>query len=204
MLLNIHPDNPDERKIKMVADCLRKDGVIIYPTDTIYTFGCDYSNKKAIERIFQIKNIKTKKKDFSLVCYDLSHISEYTQTVSTQVFRLMKGSLPGPFTFILKANKNVSKVFDYNKQTIGIRVPDNNIARAIVKEYGNPLVSTSVHDEEDELLQYMTDPDEIFERYGDLVDIVIDGGAGTRDASTVIDASGDEINIVRQGKGILV
>jgi len=204
MLLNIHPDNPDERKIKMVADCLRKDGVIIYPTDTIYTFGCDYSNKKAIERIFQIKNIKTKKKDFSLVCYDLSHISEYTQAVSTQVFRLMKGSLPGPFTFILKANKNVSKVFDYNKQTIGIRVPDNNIARAIVKEYGNPLVSTSVHDEEDELLQYMTDPDEIYERYGSLVDIVIDGGAGTRDASTVIDASGDEINIVRQGKGILV
>jgi tRNA threonylcarbamoyl adenosine modification protein (Sua5/YciO/YrdC/YwlC family) len=204
MLLNIHPDNPEERKIKMVADCLRKDGVIIYPTDTIYTFGCDYSNKKAIERIFQIKNIKTKKKDFSLVCYDLSHISEYTQAVSTQVFRLMKGSLPGPFTFILKANKSVSKVFDYNKQTIGIRVPDNNIARAIVKEYGNPLVSTSVHDEEDELLQYMTDPDEIYERYGNQVDMVIDGGAGTRDASTVIDASTDEINIVRQGKGILV
>jgi tRNA threonylcarbamoyl adenosine modification protein (Sua5/YciO/YrdC/YwlC family) len=204
MLLNIHPENPEERKIKMVTDCLRKDGVIIYPTDTIYTFGCDYSNKKAIERIFQIKNIRTKKKDFSLVCYDLSHISEFTHAVSTQVFRLMKGSLPGPFTFILKANKNVSKVFDYNKQTIGIRVPDNNIARAIVKQYGNPLVSTSVHDEEDELLQYMTDPQEIFERYGNLVDIVIDGGAGTRDGSTIIDASSDNVEIIRQGKGILV
>jgi tRNA threonylcarbamoyl adenosine modification protein (Sua5/YciO/YrdC/YwlC family) len=204
MLLNIHPQNPEEKKINQVVECLKNDGVIIYPTDTIYTFGCDYSSKKAINRIFHIKNIKTKKKDFSLVCYDLSHISEYTQTVSTQVFRLMKGSLPGPFTFILKANKSVSKIFNYNKQTIGIRVPDNIIARSLVKGLGNPLVSTSVIDEEDELLQYMTDPDEIFDRYGHQVDIVINGGSGTRDASTVIDASSDEIEIIRQGKGILV
>jgi tRNA threonylcarbamoyl adenosine modification protein (Sua5/YciO/YrdC/YwlC family) len=204
MLLQIHPENPEERKIRTVADCLGKGGVIIYPTDTIYTFGCDYSNKKAIDRIFNIKNIKTRKKDFSLVCYDLSHISAYTQAVSTQVFRLMKGSLPGPFTFILKANKNVSKIFDYNKQTIGIRVPDNNIARAIVKEFGKPVISTSVLDEEDELLQYMTAPEEIYERYSDLVDIVIDGGAGTRNASTIVDASNDEVEIIRQGKGILV
>ena len=203
MLITIHPDNPEERKIKEVVACLKNGGVIIYPTDTIYTFGCDYSNKKAIDRIFQLKKIKTKKKDFSLVCYDLSHISEYTQAVSTQVFRLMKSSLPGSFTFILKANKSVTKIFDYNKTTIGIRVPNNNIAREIVKQFEKPIISTSVHDEEDEVLQYMTDPDEMFERYEKLVDIVIDGGAGTRDASTIINASNDEIEIVRQGKGII-
>lgn len=204
MLLQIHPENPEPRKIQQVADCLAKGGVIIYPTDTIYTFGCDYSNKKAVEKIFQIKNIKTKKKDFSLVCYDLKHISEYTHTVSTQVFRLMKSNLPGAFTFILKANKNITKQFDYNKTTIGIRVPDNNIAREMVRVFEKPVAATSVHDEEDELLQFMTDPEEIYERYGNAVDIVIDGGAGTREASTIIDATSDDIEIVRQGKGILI
>lgn len=203
MLLAIHPQNPEERKITEVVKCLQQGGVIIYPTDTIYTFGCDFNNKKAIERIFQIKNIKTRKKDFSLVCYDLSHITEYTQPVSTQVFRLMKSTLPGAFTYILKASKNVTKVFDYNKTTIGIRVPDNNIARQIVKHLEKPIISTSVHDEEDELLEYLTDPEEIYNRYGKIVDMVIDGGAGTREASTIIDATEDEIIIVRQGKGII-
>ncbi len=203
MLLEIHPDNPDSRKIKMVVECLEKGGVIIYPTDTIYTFGCDLNNKKAIDRIMQIKGIKTKKKDFSLVCYDLSHISEYTQSLNRQAFRMMKGALPGPFTFILKANKLVSKLFDYNKQTIGIRVPDNNIARTIVQQLGRPIIASSVHDEEDELLEYMTDPEEIHERYGKQVEIVIDGGAGTREASTVIDASEEEMVVLREGKGVL-
>lgn len=204
MLLPIHPVNPEPRKIKMVVDCLVQGGVIVYPTDTLYTFGCDYSHQEARNRIAQIKKIKGKKKDFSLVCYDLSHISQYTQPISSSVFRLMKGSLPGPFTFILKANKHVSKIFDYKKTTIGIRVPDNIIARTLVKELGKPLLSTSVHDEEDDMLEYMTDPQQIHARYQDIVDIVIDGGAGTRQASTVVDVSTEEVQIIRQGKGILV
>lgn len=203
MLLTIHPENPEDRKINQVIDCLQQGGVIIYPTDSVYTFGCNFNNKKATEKIFKIKNIKTKRKDFSLVCADLSQIANYTLPFSTSIFRLMKANLPGPFTFILKASKTVSKQFDYSKNTIGIRIPDNKIVQAIVNKNNFPLSSSSVHDEEDEILQFLIDPEKIQERYGKLVDIVIDGGHGSFDVSTIVDVSNDSIEIIRQGKGFL-
>lgn len=202
MLLEIHPDNPDPRKIRMVIDCLLQGGVIIYPTDTIYSFGCDMMNLKALERIARIKNLKVEKANFSLICYDLSHITEYSQQLSNPVFKLMKSVLPGPYTFILNAGRKIPKIFSEKKKTIGIRVPDNNIARQIVKELNRPIISSSVHDD-DEILEYTTDPELIHEKYEQLVDIVIDGGPGGFDASTVLDCTGDEIVVLREGKGVV-
>ncbi|MBX7225177.1 MAG: threonylcarbamoyl-AMP synthase [Chitinophagales bacterium] len=200
MLLEIHPSNPDERKIKQVVECLKNGGLIIYPTDTVYGLGCDVFNQKAFEKLARLKGIKPEKANFSIVCFDLSHISDFTLNLDTATFKLMKKALPGPFTFILKANNAIPKMFKNNKKTIGIRIPDNLIARTIVKELGNPIVSTSIHSG-DEILDYLTDPYEIHEAFEKLVDIVIDGGSGGIIPSTIVNCTGDEPELLREGKG---
>jgi tRNA threonylcarbamoyl adenosine modification protein (Sua5/YciO/YrdC/YwlC family) len=194
--------NPEQKKILRIVDILRKDGIIIYPTDTVYGLGCDIFNQKAIERLCRLKGINTKKSNLSFVCYDLSDLSNYARGITTPIFKLMKKALPGPYTFVLKAGSNVPKLFQSNKKTVGIRVPDNNIARQIVKELGNPIVSTSIKDE-DELVEYTTDPELIYEKFKDTVNAVIDGGHGGNIASTVVDCSGDSYEIIREGKGDL-
>jgi len=201
MLLNIHPDNPNPKRIQEVAEILKNGGLVIYPTDTVYSIGCDLMNQKAIARVAAIKNVKPDKANFSIICYDLSHISEYAR-VNTPEYKLLKKSLPGAFTFILNATGSVPKIFKNKKKTIGIRVPDNNIAREIVNEFGNPIIATSVHDE-DEILEYTTDPELIHEKYGKLVDVVIDGGMGNNEASTIVDLTQGQAEIVRQGLGDL-
>ena len=202
MLLRIHPQNPQGRILRQIADCLKSGGVIIYPTDTIYGLGCDITNHKAIEAICRIRNIKPEKANFSFVCYDLSHISDYIRPIDNTTFRLLKKALPGPFTFIFNANHNVPKLLSSNKKTVGIRVPDNNIAREIVKALGNPILSTSIKDE-DEIIEYSTDPELIHEKYEHLVDVVIDGGYGDNIPSTVVDCTGGEFEVIREGKGEL-
>lgn len=200
MLLKLYNENPNVRQVLRVVECLRDGGVIIYPTDTVYGMGADIRNPKALERMARIKGVKVDKANFSLICHDLSQISEYTRPIPNFVFKTMKRLLPGPYTFILNANSNVPRIFQGNKKTIGIRVPDNNIIRSIVRELGNPIASTSIHDE-DEILEYTTDPELIHEKYEHLVDIVIDGGYGGNEPSTVLDCTGDEIVVVREGKG---
>ncbi|KJS04505.1 MAG: translation factor Sua5 [Flavobacteriales bacterium BRH_c54] len=202
MLIKIYPENPDERRIQQVIDVLKKGGVIVYPTDSVYSMGCDMANKRAVEKMAQLKGVKLEEANFSLICYDLSNISEYTVQFGTDIYKMMKRALPGPYTFILNANKNIPKLFQSKKQTIGIRVPDNNIARTIVNQLGNPMLSTSVHDD-DEILEYTTDPELIHERYDGQVDLVIDGGFGNNEASTVIDCTGEIPEIVRQGIGVV-
>jgi len=201
MLVKLFNENPNLREILKIVDVLRKGGLIIYPTDTIYGLGCDITNAKAVEKVARIKNVKVEKNNFSFICSDLSHISDFTKPISNSVFKLMKKNLPGPFTFILEANNNVPKYFK-GKKTVGIRVPDNNIIREIVRELGNPILSTSIHDE-DEILEYTTDPELIYEKYQDIAEVVIDGGYGEFIPSTIVDCTGDEIVIVREGKGIL-
>jgi len=198
--IEIHPKNPDARKMAKVVDALRGGAVIIYPTDTVYGMGCDIMNARSIERIAKIKGIKTEKNTFSFICNEISHISEYAKPVSTEVFKLMKRTLPGPYTYILEASNKVPKLLNINKKNVGIRIPDNNIARMLVKNLGNPIVSTSVHDA-DLLLDYTTDPYEIFENFKNLVDIVIDGGYGENTPSTVIDCTSGIPELVRQGLG---
>jgi len=200
MLIQIHPDNPDKRKIDQIITQLRKGSVIIYPTDTVYSMACDLLNRKAVERMAQIKGIKIENANFSLICNDLSGISDYTVQFSSGTYKLMNRALPGPYTFILNANNSVPKLFKSKKKTIGIRVPDNNIARILVESLGNPLISTSVHDD-DEILEYITDPELIHERYENIVDLVIDGGYGKNEASTIIDCTSDEPEIIREGIG---
>ncbi|NDK55060.1 L-threonylcarbamoyladenylate synthase [Pontibacter fetidus] len=196
--LQIHPDNPQEKKIREAAEILRNGGVIIYPTDTIYGMGCDIHNARAIERVCQIKGVKPDKVNLSFICSDLTHISDYAK-IDTPTYKVMKKALPGPFTFILNANSNVPKYTAAKKKTVGIRVPDNEIALALVRELGNPILSTSIRDE-DEVLEYSTDPELIYEKYRNLVDMVIDGGPGNNIASTVVDASND-FEVLRQGAG---
>lgn len=200
MILKIHPDNPDKRKVAMVADCLREGGLVIYPTDTVYGLGCDISNKSAMERLYRFKGVKPGKANFSFICYDLSHISEYAAQLDNATYKLMRACLPGPYTFILKASSNVPRAFKNKKRTVGIRVPDNNIAREIVREFGTPIVSTSVH-HTDKILDYITDPEYIHEELGKVVDIVVDGGAGGLEPSTVIDCVGHTPELIRLGKG---
>jgi tRNA threonylcarbamoyl adenosine modification protein (Sua5/YciO/YrdC/YwlC family) len=201
MFVKLFNENPNLREILKIVDVLRKGGLIIYPTDTIYGLGCDITNAKAVEKVARIKGVKVEKNNFSFICSDLSHISDFTKPISNSVFKLMKKNLPGPFTFILEANNNVPKYFK-GKKTVGIRVPDNNIIREIVRELGNPILSTSIHDE-DEILEYTTDPELIYEKYQDIAEVVIDGGYGEFMPSTIVDCTGDEIVIVREGKGIL-
>ena len=202
MLLKIYETNPNPKAIQQVVDVLKKGGLIIYPTDTVYGLGCDISNHKAIEKICKLRGIKPEKANFSFVCYDLSHISDYVKPIDTSTFRLLKKALPGPFTFIFEATSNVPKLLSSNKKTVGIRVPDNAIAREIVKQLGHPILSTSIHDE-DEILEYSTDPELIYEKYSSQVDMVIDGGFGGNIASTVVDCTSGDFEILRQGKGIL-
>jgi tRNA threonylcarbamoyl adenosine modification protein (Sua5/YciO/YrdC/YwlC family) len=199
--LKIYDDNPNEAAIKKVVEVLKNGGVIIYPTDTVYGLGCDITNAKALERVAKLKGIKLEKANLSFICYDLSHISDYVKQIDTATFKLLKRALPGPYTFILPGNNDLPKVFK-NKKTVGIRVPDNSIIRAIIKELGNPIISTSIHDE-DEIIEYSTDPELIFEKWQNKVDLVIDGGYGDNIPSTIIDLSGSEPEVVREGKGSL-
>ena len=198
-LIRIYEENPNPKDIKKVVDVLRKGGLIIYPTDTVYGLGCDITNTSALEKIAQIKQVKLEKADFSFICEDLSNLSDYVKQIDSPTFKLLKRNLPGPFTFILPGNNNLPNVFK-KKKTVGIRVPNNNICRAIVRELGNPIVSTSIKDE-DEVIEYTTDPGLILEKWDHLVDIVIDGGYGDNIASTVVDLTGAEPEIIREGKG---
>ncbi|MEL1244544.1 L-threonylcarbamoyladenylate synthase [Flavobacterium sp. DGU11] len=197
--IKIYPENPNEKEIAKVVKILRDGGIIIYPTDTVYGLGCDITNSKALERVAKLKGIKLDKANFSFICSDLSNLSDYVKQIDTATFKILKRSLPGPYTFILPGNNNLPKEFK-KKNTVGIRVPDNNIALEIVRQLGNPIISTSIHDE-DEVLEYSTDPELIFEKWQNLVDAVIDGGYGDNTASTIIDLSGDEPVVIREGKG---
>ena len=199
--IKIYPENPNQKEIDKVVKVLKDGGLIIYPTDTVYGLGCDITNTKALEKIAKIKGIKLEKTNFSFVCSDLSNISDYIKQIDTSTFKILKRALPGPYTFILPGNNNLPKEFK-KKTTVGIRVPDNNIVIDIVKKLGNPIVSTSIYDE-DELLEYTTDPELIFEKWQNIVDLVIDGGYGDNFASTVIDLSGHEPVVIREGKGSL-
>ena len=202
MFVKFYNENPDSRQIKKVVEVLKRGGVIIYPTDTVYGIGCDITNQKAVERIALIKGLNLKKANFSFICHDLSQLSSYTLAIETPVFKILKRNLPGPFTFILKANTQVPKLFKNKKKTVGIRIPDNNIILEIVKELGNPILTTSVYDD-DEIIEYTTDPELINENYGDKVDVVIDGGYGGNIPSTVINCTDGEIEVIREGKGVL-
>jgi tRNA threonylcarbamoyl adenosine modification protein (Sua5/YciO/YrdC/YwlC family) len=202
MLIKIFPENPNERQIRTAVDTLAKGGLIIYPTDTVYAIGCDILNPKALERMARIKGVKVEKANFSLICHDLSQLSDYSKPITNHVFKLMKRVLPGPYTFILNANSNVPKIFQSSKKTIGIRIPDNSIALEIVRELGHPIASTSIHDD-DEIIEYTTDPELIHEKYETLVDLVIDGGYGGNEASTVVDCITDEPVVIREGKGMI-
>ena len=202
MLLKIYPENPNPRAIQQVVDCLKDGGIIIYPTDTIYGIGCDIYKQKAIEKILQILGDTKKKSSLSFICHDLSHLSDFTTPINNTVFKAMKRTLPGPFTFILNANNQVPKIIHGTKKTVGIRIPDNSIIREIVCVNGNPILSSSIkHD--DEIIEYITDPELIYEKYGDLVDIVIDGGYGDNIPSTVVDCTNDDLDVIREGKGKL-
>jgi len=203
MLLKLDPEHPEESKLKLIAECLQDDGIIIYPTDTVYGLGCHILKPKAIEKICRIKGIAVEKANFSFIFYDLSHLSDFTKPLDNSTYKIMRKALPGPFTFILHAGSTIPKIFRTKKKTIGIRVPDNNICRGIVKELGNPLMNSSLHDEDDEITGYMNDPEEIHKKYHKIVDMVVDGGFGNLTASTVVDCSGGGINIIRQGLGII-
>jgi len=199
MLLHIHPENPQQRQIKKVVECLQKGGIIIYPTDTIYGLGCDILQHKAIERVCQIKNIDPKKAQLSFICSDLSHLSEYAKQLSTATYRILKEYLPGPYTFILPASKMVPKILQSKKDTIGLRIPDNAIAQAIINELGRPILSASLPGD---MVEDYTDPEIMHENFRSDVDIVIDGGIGGITPSTVIDCTKEEYEIIRQGAGI--
>ncbi len=198
--IRLYEENPDPRKIIQIVNVLRGGGLIIYPSDTIYGLGCDIFNQKAVDKVRRIKNVNDKKMDLAFVCYDLSHLSVYAKNVSTPVFKLMKKTLPGPYTFILNASSKVPKILKVKKKKVGIRIPNNRIPREIVKELGNPIVTTSLHDD-DQILEYATDPELIYEQYKNQVDLIIDGGYGDNQASTILDYSGEELEIIRQGKG---
>ncbi|MFX0557934.1 L-threonylcarbamoyladenylate synthase [Maribacter sp. CXY002] len=197
--IKIYEENPNPKEINRVVQVLRKGGLVIYPTDTVYGLGCDITNTKALEKIARIKGIKLAKANWSFICADLSNLSDYVRQIDSATFKLLKRALPGPYTFILPGNTNLPKEFK-KKKTVGIRVPDNNIARALVKELGNPIVSTSIRDDDD-ILEYTTDPELIHEKWDNLVDVVIDGGYGGNVASTIIDVSSGEPELVREGKG---
>lgn len=202
MLLKIYPQNPEEKKVEIALDILRRGGTIIYPTDSVYSLGCDLLNHKAVQKVAAIKGVKAEKTHFTIVFKDLSTLSDYTVPFDTWVYKLMKKALPGPFTFILKANNNVPKIFRSKKKTIGIRVPDNTIPRLLSEKLGNPIISTSIKDE-DELIEYTTDPELIYEKYKNKVDAVIDGGYMNNVATTIVDCTGDSPIILRQGIGEL-
>ena len=199
--IRIYEENPNPKEIKRVVKILRDGGVIIFPSDTVYALGCDIMNNRAMERVAQLRGVKLEKANFSFICEDLSNLSDYVKQIDSPTFKLLKRNLPGPYTFILPGNNNLPTVFKKKKE-VGIRVPDNAIARAIVHELGNPIISTSIKDE-DEVIEYTTDPELILEKWDKLVDLVIDGGYGGNVASTVVDLTGSEPLIIREGKGSL-
>lgn len=198
MFIKIYPENPNPKEIDKVVRALQDGGLVIYPTDTIYAIGCDALNVRAVEKICRMKGINPQKSDLSIICYDLSNLSEYAK-VSNAAFKLMKKNLPGPFTFILPTSNELPKIYK-NRKEVGIRVPDNLIIRTLVKELGNPILTMSVH-HDDEIIEYSTDPELIYEKYENLVDIVIDGGYGGREPSTIINCTTDDFEVIRQGKG---
>jgi len=200
-ILKIYPENPQETLINEVVKTLQNGGLIIYPSDTVYAMGCDINNIKAMEKLAQIKKVKLEKSKFSIICNDLSHLSSFTKPIDTAVFRILKNNVPGPFTFILEANKNLPLAYKGHK-TVGIRVPDHNIPKTIVEKLGNPIASTSIKDD-DEIIEYTTDPELIAEKFEHLVDIVIDSENGDNMASTIVDLTSGEPEIIREGKGIL-
>ncbi len=202
MLTKLYPENPNPKQIESIVKVLREGGVIIYPTDTVYGIGCDIYDHKAVERIARLKGLKPEKADFSFICRDLSHLSEYARQVPNPVFKLMKRSFPGPFTFILNASSKVPKMLENKKKTVGIRIPNNAIVLAIVEYLGNPLLSTSVQFD-DEMIEYATYPELIHEKYENMVDLVVDGGYGGAQFSTIVNCTSDEPEIIRQGLGIL-
>ena len=202
-MIKMYPENPAPKHIKKIIETLEGGGVVIFPTDTVYAMGCSIYQPKALDKIAQLKGIKKEKANFSFLFNDLSMLSEFTKPFDNSTFRLMRKNLPGPFTFILNANSNVPKIFQSKKKTIGIRIPENNILTGIIEELGHPLVSTSIHDD-DEIVEYTSDPELIYERFKDKVDLIINGGYGDNEASTVVDCTGNEPEIIRQGKGILM
>jgi len=197
--VKVYDENPNTTEINKIVGILKKGGLIIYPTDTVYGLGCDITNAKAVEKIARIKGVKVDKSNFSFICNDLSHLSDYVKQIDTPTYKLLKRALPGPYTFILPGSKSLPKIFK-KKKTVGIRIPNNNIVRAIVEALGNPIISTSIHDEDD-VIEYTTDPELIFEKWKYLVDGVIDGGYGDNLASTVIDLTDSIPKIIREGKG---
>lgn len=201
MLIKLYEENPNQKEIDRIVKTLQDGGIIIYPTDTVYAIGCDALNVKAVEKICRMKNINPEKSNLSIICYDLSNISEYAR-VDNSIFKIMKKNLPGAFTFILNTTSSLPKIYK-NKKTVGIRVPNNNIIRELVRSLGNPILTTSVKDE-DEVIEYTTDPELIYEKYQNLVDIVIDGGYGGIEGSTIVDCTDNEPEITRQGKGELI
>lgn len=203
MVLRLNENNISSISVNQIIDCLKNGGIIIYPTDTVYALGCDITNPKAVEKLCKLKGIKPEKSHFSFVCSDLSHLSEFTKAIPNHIFRVMKKALPGPYTFILEANANVPKLLKQNKKTVGIRVPNNAICKEIVEALGNPLISTSLVDMSDDIIEYFADPDVICQQYEDKVDLIIDGGFGNIYPSTVIDCSQDMIEVLREGLGSL-
>ncbi len=202
MLMKIYSDSPSHRNVQSVVKTFNEGGLVVFPTDTIYGLGCGIKHIKAVNRISRMKGIKKGEANFSLILNSLSMLSEFTKPFPNHIFRLIRKNLPGPFTFILEANSNIPKIFQSKKKTIGIRIPDNNILNAIIEELGSPIITTSIKDE-DEIIEYTTDPELIYEKYENMVDIVIDGGYGDNEASTIVDCTSGEPVILRQGKGIL-
>ena len=202
MLLKIYPENPNRNHIRKVVDVLEEGGIIIYPTDTVYAMGCDIRATKSIEKIARLKGLNPTNPDLSIIFLNMGHLAEYTIIRDNNVFKLLKRNLPGPFTFIVRANNQIPKIFKNKKKTVGIRIPDNNIVMELVRELGRPIITTSIHDQDD-VIEYTTDPELIYEKYREFADVVIDGGYGKNEASTVVDCTSGEIEIVRQGLGIL-
>ena len=202
MLLKIHPENPSHRQILRATEVLQRGGIIVYPTDTVYAFGCDIYQHRAVEKIAKLKGIRPEKADFSFIFSDLSQLSDYAKLIDNRIYKMMKAYLPGPFTFILHARNNVPKLFQSRKKTIGIRIPDNSIALELVRELGHPMMTTSIHDE-DELIEYTTDPELIYDKYKGRVDAIIDGGYGNNEPSTVVDCTTEEPTVLRQGIGVI-
>jgi len=202
MLIKIYPENPNPKHIRIVADTLEAGNIVIYPTDTIYAMGCDIKATRAIEKIAYFKGMNPLNPDMSLIFHDMSQLSEYTVIRDNSVFKLLKRNLPGPFTFIVQANNQIPKLFKNKKKTVGIRIPDNSIVLELIRELGRPLMTSSIHDQ-DQVVEYITDPELIYEKYRDFAEIVIDGGYGKNEASTIVDCTSEEITVVRQGLGVL-
>jgi tRNA threonylcarbamoyl adenosine modification protein (Sua5/YciO/YrdC/YwlC family) len=202
MLLNIHPDNPEERKIDQVVAILEKGGIVIYPTDTVYGIGCDINNQDAIERVCRLRKLNPKDAMMAIICKDISQVADFTQQMDNPTFKLLKRNLPGPFTFVLNAASNVPKMFRNRKRTIGIRIPDHKIPLMLVEKLGRPILTTSLKSDDD-ILEYFTDPEDIYQDFEKLVDVVIDSGAGGNNPSTVVDCTLDKPVVIRLGAGIL-